>query len=70
MRVARQIAHVVQTSDQAHECDEWQPPSAVNNLIANLPVFSDGILCEKGPFCQFIARTLKTMRQHWRDHHG
>jgi hypothetical protein len=23
MRVARQIAHVVQTSDRAHEYDEW-----------------------------------------------
>lgn len=47
MRTARQIAHVVQTSDRAHECDEWQPPTAVNDPIPNLPVFSDGILCEK-----------------------
>ena len=70
MRIARQIAHIVQTSDRAHECDEWQPPTVVDQPIPNLPVFSDGILCEKGPFCQFIARTVKTMRQHWRDHHG
>ena len=47
MRTARQIAHVVQTSDRAHECDEWQPPTAVNDPIPNLPVFSDGVLCEK-----------------------
>ena len=61
MRPARQIAHVVQTSDRAHECDEWQPPTAVNDPIANLPVFSDGILCEKDLFCQFIARTVNTI---------
>jgi hypothetical protein len=70
MRTARQIADVIQTSDRAHECDAWQPPTVVNTLIANLPVFSDGILCEKDPFCQFIARIVKTMRQHWRDQHA
>ena len=62
IRIARQITHVVQTSDRAHECDEWQPPTAVNDPIPNLPVFSDGILCEKDPFCQFIARSVGTLR--------
>src|SRR4051812_26812823 len=70
MRIAREIADVVQTSDRAHECDAWQPPTVVNTPIANLPVFSDGILCEKDLFCQFIARTANTIRQHWRDQHG
>src|SRR3954466_8658842 len=70
IRIARQIADVIQTSDRAHECDAWQPPTVVNTPIANLPVFSDGILCEKDLFCQFIARTANTIRQHWRDQHG
>jgi hypothetical protein len=70
MRTARQIAEVVQTSDRAHECDAWQPPTMVNTPIANLPVFSDGILCEKDPVCQFIARSIRTMRYHWRRCHG
>ena len=39
MRVARQIADVVQTSDRAHQYDLWQPPTVVNTPIANLPVF-------------------------------
>ena len=67
---ARQIAEAIQTSDYAQECDEWQPPPVVNNPIPNLPVFSDGISCEMGQFCQFIARTENTMRQHWRDQHN
>ena len=67
---ARQIAEAIQTSDYAQECDEWQPPPVVNNPIPNLPVFSDGISCEMGQFCQFIARTENTMRQHWRDQHS
>ena len=65
---ARQIAEAIRTldSDRAHECDTWQPPTVVNTPIANLPVFSDGILCEKDPICQFIARSITTMRYHWR----
>jgi hypothetical protein len=70
MRTARQIAEVVKTSDRAHECDAWQPPAMVNTPIANLPVFSDGILCEKDQFCQFIARSIGTMRYHWRNRHA
>jgi hypothetical protein len=42
----------------------------VNTLIANLPVFLDGILYEKDPFCQFIARSITTMRYYWRQQHG
>jgi hypothetical protein len=42
----------------------------VNTPIANLPVFSDGILCEKDPFCQFIARSIGTLRYHWRKCHA
>ncbi|KAJ5860055.1 uncharacterized protein N7529_007365 [Penicillium soppii] len=67
---ARQIAEAVQSWDRTEECDEWQPPTVVNNPIPNLPVYSDGILCEKGQFCQYLARTVKTIQQHWRDQHG
>jgi hypothetical protein len=70
MPKARQIAKAIQTSERAQECDEWQAPTAVNDPIANLPVFSDGILCEKGQFCQFIARKASTIRKHWREQHG
>ncbi|KAJ5875768.1 uncharacterized protein N7529_001352 [Penicillium soppii] len=67
---ARQIADAVQQWERAAECDEWQPPLVVNEPIPNLPVYSDGILCEQGLFCQFIARSTTTIRQHWRDHHS
>jgi hypothetical protein len=67
---ARQIAKAIQTSERAQECDEWQPPTVVNDPIPNLPVYSDGILCEKGQFCPFIARSVGTMRYHWRQSHG
>src|SRR4051812_1523475 len=67
---ARSIHDTIQQWDYIEDYDAWQPPTVVNTPIANLPVFSDGILCEKDPFCQFIARTVKTMRQHWRDQHS
>ena len=67
---ARSIYATIQEWDGIELCDEWQPPTVVNNPIPNLPVFSDGISCEMGQFCQFIARTENTMRQHWRDQHS
>jgi hypothetical protein len=69
MPKARLIAKVIQTSDRAPKCDNWLPPTVVNNPIANLPVFPDGILYEKDLFCQFIARKAGTMRKHWREPH-
>ncbi|KAJ5861944.1 uncharacterized protein N7529_009254 [Penicillium soppii] len=67
---ACQIAEAVQKWDRTAECDEWQPPLVVNQPVPNLPVYSDGILCEQGPFCHFIARSIGTMRNHWRDQHS
>jgi hypothetical protein len=70
MPKARQIAEAIQTSERAQECDEWQAPTAVLDPIPNLPVFLDGILCQKGQFCQFIARKASTIRKHWREKHA
>ncbi|KAJ5863522.1 uncharacterized protein N7529_001349 [Penicillium soppii] len=67
---ARQIAEAVQQWERTAECDEWQPLLVVNQPLPNLPVYSDGILCEQGPMCQFVARSISTMRVHWRDHHS
>ncbi|OQD83393.1 hypothetical protein PENANT_c017G09074, partial [Penicillium antarcticum] len=45
-------------------------PVIVYEPIPNLPVYSDGLWCRKDPACQFIGRTVKTIRQHWRDQHS
>lgn len=34
-----------------------------------LPIYTDGILCTRDPQCHFIARTIGTMKTHWRVYH-
>jgi hypothetical protein len=70
MPIARQISQAIQRWDRTEECDSWQTPIEVTDPIANLPVYSDGILCQQGPLCQFIARKTGTMRKHWREQHA
>ncbi|KAJ5742585.1 uncharacterized protein N7511_011337 [Penicillium nucicola] len=67
---ARLVSETIQNWDRIEECEQWEPPSVISTPIPNLPIYSDGLLCTKIPLCSFIGRTVKTIRQHWRDHHS
>ncbi|EYE93392.1 uncharacterized protein EURHEDRAFT_162999 [Aspergillus ruber CBS 135680] len=44
-------------------------PATVTKSIPGLPIYTDGIQCRRDPWCQFVARTAKTMDSHWRTAH-
>ncbi|GME39101.1 uncharacterized protein LTHEOB_12917, partial [Neofusicoccum parvum] len=54
---------------------ELEVPAQVERPIAELPLFEDGLLCQKDPGnCRYICRDTKgdkmTMKKHWRVEHG
>lgn len=34
-----------------------------------LPIYQDGIQCQRTPLCRYICRTIKGMKEHWRVRH-
>lgn len=54
---------------------DLEVPARVEQPIAELPLFKDGLLCQKDPgSCQYICRDTKgdkmTIKKHWRVEHG
>ncbi|GME31215.1 uncharacterized protein LTHEOB_12917, partial [Neofusicoccum parvum] len=50
---------------------ELQVPARVQQPIAELPLFEDGLLCQREPgSCQYICRSKRIMKDHWREEHG
>jgi hypothetical protein len=46
-------------------------PHHINQAFPGLPTHPDGLLCRRDyPGCQYIGRSLNSMRNHWRAAHG
>lgn len=69
---AVQIQQIVQQwEDIAPRAEDVEIPHQVDQAFPELPTYPDGLLCRRGyPGCQYIGRSLKTMRNHWRTVHG
>ena len=67
---AKHIQGIVQGGwdhiEEPPNVEEW--PRQINEPIAGVPVYEDGILCLQ---CQvYTCRELRTMKAHWVDQHG
>jgi hypothetical protein len=50
---------------------EIQVPSQVIPLISQLPVYSDGLLCQlDSTRCGKVLRSVEAMKKHWRELHS
>jgi hypothetical protein len=51
---------------------ELEVPGGVPRPALQLPIYSDGLLCQLDPsHCQYVARSKEAIRKHWRiDHQG
>lgn len=80
--IRQQIASVVQQWDRAAECDSYVPPASLPIPIAGIATYPDALICAIQPLdprrahhtrsvdvCRYIARTLPTMKKHWRLSH-
>ena len=53
-----------------HRLEDLRAPAGVPNPLPGLPLFTDGLQCQLDPrACCYIARSLGTLRQHWRQTH-
>ncbi|KAE8155519.1 hypothetical protein BDV40DRAFT_306924, partial [Aspergillus tamarii] len=65
-----QIA-IQQWEDIAQQAEEAEIPYGVDQALAGLPIYPDGLMCCRDySRCQYIGRTIESMRQHWRQVHG
>ena len=69
LAIARQIDIEIQTWDRIEACTQWTVPTTVTEPIPGLLIYTDGILCNRILGCGFIARSIATMRTHWRTEH-
>jgi len=69
LAAARQISEAIQRWDGVQACDQWTVPTAVAESIPGLPIYTDGILCNRVSGCGFVSRSIKTMRNHWHADH-
>ena len=65
----KQVNNAIQQWDGIAECEQWTVPTTVSNSIPGLPIYTNGILCTRSPFCDFVARTAATITKHWRTEH-
>jgi hypothetical protein len=50
--------------------NELEVPGGVPRHVLQLPVYSDGMLCQLDPSCcQYVARSKEAIRKHWRIGH-
>jgi hypothetical protein len=69
---AKQIHQVIQSWEGIeHDPHAVQWPSRIAQSIPHLDEYPDGLLCQRDlANCQFITRSLDTLKRHWREHHG
>ncbi|EAW15375.1 uncharacterized protein NFIA_046900, partial [Aspergillus fischeri NRRL 181] len=69
---AKQIHQDVQSWEGVeHDPHAVQWPSRITQSIPHLDEYPDGLLCQRDQArCQFITRSLNTLKRHWREHHG
>lgn len=69
LATARQTSEAVRQWDGVRACDQWTAPTVVTESITGLPIYTDGILCNRVSGCGFVARSIKTIRNHWHAEH-
>ena len=69
LATARRISEAIHQWDGVHTCDRWIVPTTVTESIPGLPIHTDGMLCTRVSGCGFVARSTKTIRNHWHAHH-
>jgi hypothetical protein len=68
--VTSQITQAIsQWHDIQHDSSAIQIPQALEEPLPILPSHSNGLLCQRDPYCLFIASTMESMRKHWRTIH-
>jgi uncharacterized C2H2 Zn-finger protein len=69
---AQQVQEAIQQWDGIqHDSSQLELPSVLDERIPQLPIYPDGLLCwREYPRCGFVARSMETMKQHWRKIHG
>lgn len=69
LATARQMSEAIHQWDGVQACDRWMVPTSVMESIIGLPIYTDGILCNRVSGCGFVARSIKTIRNHWHAEH-
>ena len=69
LATARQASEAIQRWESVQACDQWIVPTIVTESIPGLPIYTDGILCKRLSECGFVARSIRTMRNHWHSEH-
>jgi hypothetical protein len=69
---AQQVQEAIQQWDGIqHDSSQLELPLVLDERIPQLPIYPDGLLCwRENPQCGFVARSMETMKQHWRKIHG
>ncbi|RJE17500.1 hypothetical protein PHISCL_10162 [Aspergillus sclerotialis] len=66
----RQISEAVQRWENVeHDHTRIDLPLVLDTPIPELHLHDDGLLCQRNPNCQYVARSLETMKVHWRKIH-
>lgn len=63
------MSEAIHQWDGVQACDRWMVPTSVMESIIGLPIYTDGILCNRVSGCGFVARSIKTIRNHWHAEH-
>jgi hypothetical protein len=62
---------VQQWEDIAQHAADVVIPHHIDQAFPGLPTHPDGLLCRRDyPGCQYMGRSLNSMRNHWRAAHG
>jgi hypothetical protein len=64
LATAREISEAISRWDGIEIYDQWSVPTFVAEPIPGLPIYADGIRCLRGPQCEFVARTVRTIDSH------
>ncbi|KAF4294543.1 hypothetical protein CNMCM8686_003245 [Aspergillus fumigatus] len=69
---AKQVHEAIQGWDGIeHDPLAIQWPTSLPQSIPELDEYPDGLLCQQAPMqCHYVTRSIKTIKQHWREHHG
>jgi hypothetical protein len=73
--LSKKDAQHIQTAIQQWDGLEYIPtplelPTTIDDPIPEIKLHHDGLLCQREPSqCYYITRSIKVMKQHWRDNH-
>lgn len=68
--VQAEVETDLQWRDVQPDRERIEVPVTLKKPVEGLTVFTDGIWCRHSSTCHYVCRGVKTMKNHWRIHHG